>query len=73
MNTIVLITSTSTIALLVKPPNLLVAMHAIFSNNGYSLAIGSSHCIHCPNNNNLALLNNELTSTTILVWSKDGN
>ena len=22
----------------------------------YSLAIGSSHCIHCPNNNNLALL-----------------
>ena len=23
---------------------------------GYSLAIGSSHCIHCPNNNNLALL-----------------
>ena len=21
---------------------------------GYSLAIGSSHCIHCPNNNNLA-------------------
>ena len=22
---------------------------------GYSLAIGSSHCIHCPNNNNLAL------------------
>ena len=24
--------------------------------SGYSLAIGSSHCIHCPNNNNLALL-----------------
>ena len=24
--------------------------------DGYSLAIGSSHCIHCPNNNNLALL-----------------
>ena len=24
--------------------------------NNYSLAIGSSHCIHCPNNNNLALL-----------------
>ena len=24
--------------------------------NGYSLAIGSSHCIPCPNNNNLALL-----------------
>ena len=23
---------------------------------GYSLAIGSFHCIHCPNNNNLALL-----------------
>ena len=23
---------------------------------GYSLAIGSSHCIHCPNNNGLALL-----------------
>ena len=23
---------------------------------GYSLAIGSSHCIHCTNNNNLALL-----------------
>ena len=23
---------------------------------GYSLAIGSSHCIHCPSNNNLALL-----------------
>ena len=23
---------------------------------GYSLAIGSSHCIHCPNNNNVALL-----------------
>ena len=23
---------------------------------GYSLAIGSSHCLHCPNNNNLALL-----------------
>ena len=23
---------------------------------GYSLAIGSSYCIHCPNNNNLALL-----------------
>lgn len=23
---------------------------------GYSLAIGSSHCIRCPNNNNLALL-----------------
>ena len=23
---------------------------------GYSLAIGSSHCIHCPNNNNLALV-----------------
>ena len=23
---------------------------------GYSLAIGSSHCIHCPNNNNLSLL-----------------
>ena len=23
---------------------------------GYSLAIGSSHCIHCPNNNNLAIL-----------------
>ena len=23
---------------------------------GYSLAIGSSQCIHCPNNNNLALL-----------------
>ena len=23
---------------------------------GYSLAIGSSHCIHCPNNNNIALL-----------------
>ena len=23
---------------------------------GYSLAIGSSHCIHCRNNNNLALL-----------------
>ena len=22
----------------------------------YSLAIGSSHCIHCPNNNNLALI-----------------
>ena len=22
----------------------------------YSLAIGSSHCVHCPNNNNLALL-----------------
>ena len=22
----------------------------------YSLAVGSSHCIHCPNNNNLALL-----------------
>ena len=24
--------------------------------DGYSLAIGSSHCIHCPNNNNLSLL-----------------
>ena len=24
--------------------------------DNYSLAIGSSHCIHCPNNNNLALL-----------------
>ena len=24
--------------------------------DGYSLVIGSSHCIHCPNNNNLALL-----------------
>ncbi len=24
--------------------------------DGYSLAIGSSHCIHCPNNDNLALL-----------------
>ena len=24
--------------------------------DSYSLAIGSSHCIHCPNNNNLALL-----------------
>ena len=24
--------------------------------DGYSLAIGSSHCIHCPNNNGLALL-----------------
>lgn len=24
--------------------------------NNYSLAIGSSHCIHCPNNNNLTLL-----------------
>jgi hypothetical protein len=24
--------------------------------DGYSLAIGSSHCIHCSNNNNLALL-----------------
>ena len=24
--------------------------------NGYSLAIGSFHCIHCPNNNHLALL-----------------
>ena len=24
--------------------------------DGYSLAIGSSHCIYCPNNNNLALL-----------------
>ena len=24
--------------------------------NGYSLAIGSSRCIHCPNNNHLALL-----------------
>ena len=24
--------------------------------DGYSLAIGSNHCIHCPNNNNLALL-----------------
>ena len=24
--------------------------------DGYSLAIGSSHCINCPNNNNLALL-----------------
>ena len=23
--------------------------------DGYSVAIGSSHCIHCPNNNNLAL------------------
>ena len=23
---------------------------------GYSLAIGSSHCIYCPNNNNLALI-----------------
>ena len=25
-------------------------------SDNYSLAIGSSHCIHCPNNNNLALL-----------------
>ena len=24
--------------------------------DNYSLAIGSSHCIYCPNNNNLALL-----------------
>ena len=24
--------------------------------NNYSMAIGSSHCIHCPNNNYLALL-----------------
>ena len=24
--------------------------------DGYSLAIGSSHCIHCPNSNNLALV-----------------
>ena len=24
--------------------------------DNYSLAIGSSHCIHCPDNNNLALL-----------------
>ena len=24
--------------------------------DGYSIAIGSSHCIHCPNNDNLALI-----------------
>ena len=35
--------------------------------DGYSLAIGSSHCIHCPNNNNLALIIFFATSGFLLV------
>ena len=34
----------------------------------YSLAIGSSHCIHCPNNNNLALLTFFAAAGILLVF-----
>ena len=36
--------------------------------NGYSLAIGSSHCIYCPNNNNIALLIFFLIAGVLLVF-----
>ena len=35
---------------------------------GYSLAIGSSHCIPCPNNNNIALLIFFIIAGVILVF-----
>ena len=35
---------------------------------GYSLAIGSSHCIHCPNNNNIALLIFFIIAGVLLVF-----
>ena len=36
--------------------------------DGYSLAIGSSHCIHCPNNNNLALIILFVSAGFLLVF-----
>ena len=36
--------------------------------NGYSLAIGSSRCIHCPNNNSIALLIFFVTAGVHLVF-----
>ena len=40
--------------------------------DSYSLAIGSSHCIHCPNNNNLALLIFFVAAGFLLVFFISG-